>query len=159
MLFSTHVFMRSRHQRRWQNPIKDPTRLGVPFSPELWREIAQFLPRRDLQTLLFVPHPVISRTASQLIFRKIDLHFSGWTHDDDADPWSSHSPPRGKDQDAQRSADILTRLIVDSEFASLVRTLRIYSPRRDTDSSIAFQTGTHCFSFLIAYLTENKKKS
>ena len=44
------------------------------FSTEIWREIASFLPRRDLKTLLVLPH-VLSRIASQLLFRKIDLHF------------------------------------------------------------------------------------
>ena len=42
---------------------------------EIWREIALFLPRRDLKTLLFVPH-ILSRVASQLLFRELDLHFS-----------------------------------------------------------------------------------
>lgn len=44
------------------------------FSTEVWREIAMFLPRRDLKMLLLLPH-VLSRIASQLLFRKIDLHF------------------------------------------------------------------------------------
>ena len=46
------------------------------FSTEIWRQIALLLPRRDLKTLLLVPH-VLSRIASQLLFRKIDLHFGG----------------------------------------------------------------------------------
>ena len=44
------------------------------FSTEIWREIVLFLPRRDLKTLLYVPH-VLSRIASQLLFRQIDLQF------------------------------------------------------------------------------------
>lgn len=41
---------------------------------------------------------------------------------------------------AQRSADILTRIITDAGFASAVRTLRIYALRR-TEGGVAFQTG------------------
>lgn len=46
------------------------------ISIEIWREVALFLPRRDLKTLLFVPH-ILSRVASQLLFRELDLHFTG----------------------------------------------------------------------------------
>ncbi|CAL1698561.1 unnamed protein product [Somion occarium] len=91
------------------------------FSTEIWRQIALWLPRRDLKTLLLVPH-VLSRIASQLLFRKIDLHFG-------SDKW-----------DSQRSADILTRIITDSAFANLVRTLRIFVPGRDV-VPMTFQTG------------------
>ncbi|KAE9391143.1 hypothetical protein BT96DRAFT_959615 [Gymnopus androsaceus JB14] len=95
-----------------------PTTKGQ-FSTEIWREIALFLPRRDLKTLLFVPNP-LSRIASQLLFRRLDLHFSGF----------SDMPEEVSDQDtrhAQRTADILTRVITDTSFASFVRTLRIFS--------------------------------
>ncbi|KAK7684386.1 hypothetical protein QCA50_012333 [Cerrena zonata] len=91
------------------------------FSTEIWRQIALWLPRRDLKTLLLVPH-VLSRIASQLLFRKIDLHFG-------SDKW-----------DSQRSADILTRIITDSAFANLIRTLRIFVPGRDV-VPMTFQTG------------------
>lgn len=91
------------------------------FSTEIWRQIALWLPRRDLKTLLLVPH-VLSRIASQFLFRKIDLHFG-------SDKW-----------DSQRSADILTRIITDSAFANLVRTLRIFVPGRDV-VPMTFQTG------------------
>lgn len=47
---------------------------GPGFSTEIWREIALWLPPRDLRTLLLVPH-VLSRIASQLLFTKVDLHF------------------------------------------------------------------------------------
>lgn len=96
--------------------------LGQPrFSTEIWRQIALWLPRRDLKTLLHIPH-VLSRIASQLLFRKIDLFFA-------SDKW-----------DSQRSADILTRIITDSAFANLVRTLRIFVPGRDV-VPMTFQTG------------------
>ncbi|KAH6912250.1 hypothetical protein BKA70DRAFT_829633 [Coprinopsis sp. MPI-PUGE-AT-0042] len=158
-------------------------------SMEIWREIALFLPRRDLKTLLFVPH-ILSRVASQLLFRELDLHFSssdaGMGESDDEGVGgpggssgliagglvglssmgmgmggaggivaSSHPTTgmpssytlyeereRDEGRHAQRTADILTRLIVDQKFGSAVRTLKIFcSSRRDRDGSMAFQTG------------------
>jgi hypothetical protein len=54
--------------------IREPD--GPPrFSAQVWREIALYLPKRDLKSLLSVPH-ALSRIASQLIFREIDLHFT-----------------------------------------------------------------------------------
>ncbi|KAG5641529.1 hypothetical protein DXG03_004820 [Asterophora parasitica] len=113
------------------------------FSVEIWREIALYLPRHDLKALLFIPH-AISRVASQLLFQKLDLHFGGIDSEEGrGDLWTHHSGD-GRDEDArhaQRSADILTRIIVDPSFASAVRTLRIYAPLRDRDGAMAFQTG------------------
>ncbi|KAJ7512815.1 hypothetical protein B0H11DRAFT_1947511 [Mycena galericulata] len=100
------------------------------FSDEIWREIALWLPRRDLKMLLFVPN-ALSRVASQLLFRKLDLHLSVHPdHEDAASPTF-----------AQRSADILTRIIVDPSFGSFVRTLCIYSYAIGKDDSMAFQIG------------------
>ncbi|KAJ7728929.1 hypothetical protein DFH07DRAFT_850615 [Mycena maculata] len=100
------------------------------FSDEIWREIALWLPRRDLKTLLFVPN-ALSRVASQLLFRKLDLHLS--------------VPPDHEDAVvatyAQRSADILTCVIVDPSFGSFVRTLCIYSYAIAKDDTMAFQIG------------------
>lgn len=113
------------------------------FSIEIWREIAFFLPRRDLKSLLFVPH-AISKVASQLLFRELDLHFGElkYSHTDDEDDWGSHEAYARADdgaRHAQRSADILTRIIVDPAFAHCVRTLRIFASTRD--GGLAFQTG------------------
>ncbi|TEB33996.1 hypothetical protein FA13DRAFT_1754030 [Coprinellus micaceus] len=108
------------------------------ISIEIWREVALFLPRRDLKTLLFVPH-ILSRVASQLLFRELDLHFTGGEGG-----YGGYGYGGGEDEGrhAQRTADILTRLIVDQKFANAVRTMRIYcSARRDRDGSMAFQTG------------------
>ncbi|GBE86830.1 hypothetical protein BKA93DRAFT_788175 [Sparassis latifolia] len=91
------------------------------FSTEVWREIASWLPPADLKTLLLVPH-VLSRIASQLLFQKIDIYFT-------SEKWES-----------QRSADILTRIITDPEFAKHVRTLRIFYQGRDI-FPMTFQTG------------------
>ncbi|RXW22553.1 hypothetical protein EST38_g3328 [Candolleomyces aberdarensis] len=151
------------------------TQHHVPFSRqlerisiEIWREVALFLPRRDLKTLLFVPH-ILSRVASQLLFRELDLHFTGdysgygggGESDDESGGGAMSSGAvgylgggmrdrealmeereRDEGRHAQRTADVLTRLIVDQKFANAVRTLKIYcSSRRDRDGSMAFQTG------------------
>ncbi|KAJ3776583.1 hypothetical protein FB446DRAFT_285085 [Lentinula raphanica] len=116
------------------------------FSAEIWREIATFLPRRDLKTLLFVPNS-LSRIACQLLFRRLDLHFSGFSEipEEEVDSWRSPLLSANiRDQNnrhAQRTADILTRVITDSSFASVVRTLRIFSFRSDKDGSNSFQIG------------------
>jgi hypothetical protein len=117
-------------------------------SNEIWREIALYLPRRDLKALLFVPH-TISRIASQLLFWELDLHFttaSDGESDHLPEPYlaDQRTAAAQRDEDArhaQRSADILTRIIVDSSFASAARTLRIFALRKDHDGSMAFQTG------------------
>ncbi|KAF8188708.1 hypothetical protein BJ912DRAFT_1031893 [Pholiota molesta] len=145
-----------------------PHHLKDRVSNEVWREVALHLPRRDLKALLFVPHP-LSRIASQLLFWELDLHFTGAAEgvgESDEDDGGGgggggyyHSGSgsgsgaghggegagkgwRGDEAShAQRSADILTRIITDPVFASAVRTLRIYAFRRDRDGSSAFQTG------------------
>ncbi|KAI0820145.1 hypothetical protein BC628DRAFT_932767 [Trametes gibbosa] len=91
------------------------------FSTEIWREIVLWLPPRDLKSLLQVPH-VLSRIASELLFRRIDLHLAS------------------EKRESQRSADILTRIITDPSFASHVRTLRVFVPGRET-FPITFHTG------------------
>ena len=53
-----------------QPPVQPHTTPG--FSTEIWREIALWLPPRDLKSLLHVPH-VLSRIASELLFQRIDL--------------------------------------------------------------------------------------
>ncbi|KAJ7579284.1 hypothetical protein C8J56DRAFT_341215 [Mycena floridula] len=111
------------------------------LSTEIWREIALFLPRQDLKALLFVPHP-LSRVASQLLFRRLDLHFSGWHEDEPS--WGSARDRLDKDSGnryAQRSADILTRVITDVSFASVVRSLNVYALKPDKEGSMGFQTG------------------
>jgi hypothetical protein len=110
------------------------------FSSEIWRNIAMLLPRRDLKSLLFVPH-IPSRVASQLLFRRIDLHFGGTMDWEELLPLESHPQPNRKMIPETKSADILTRIILDPGFASLVRSLRIFSASFDQDRSMAFQTG------------------
>lgn len=111
----------------------------------MWREIALCLPRRDLKSLLLVPN-VLSRIASQLIFREIDLHLTAAIEPGGA---SRFRHPQGEDlkQDDvdvwhyQRSADILTRILVDPHFAGQVRSLKVFAVSYDVTQPLAFQVG------------------
>ncbi|KAG2361101.1 hypothetical protein BDR07DRAFT_1410646 [Suillus spraguei] len=87
----------------------------------------------------FVGPHALSRIASQLIFREIDLHFT-----------ASPEPPRADNRyrisildvwHYQRSADILTRILVDPAFASQVRSLSVYAVISDPSHTLTFQTG------------------
>jgi hypothetical protein len=137
------AIIQSQHLRQ-EMLIREPD--GPPrFSAEVWREIALYLPKRDLKSLLSVPH-ALSRIASQLIFREIDLHFT-------ASPEPLRLDDRykgvhgGRDEQElnawhyQRSADILTRILVDPVFASQVRSLSVYAVVSDASHTLAFQTG------------------
>jgi hypothetical protein len=109
---------------------------GLPrFSNEIWGEIASFLPRRDLRSLLLVPH-VLSSIATRLLFRDICLQFGTAQFDTgysegaaEIDKWH-----------ARRSADILIRLVSDPEYAGLVRSLSVRAPEEGQAVS-SFQTG------------------
>ncbi len=49
------------------------------------------MPRKDLKSLLFVPHAV-SRVASQLLFRELDLYFGNICGgDEDVNSWNQTS--------------------------------------------------------------------
>lgn len=134
------AIIQSEHLRQ-EMLIREPD--GPPrFSAEIWRQIALCLPKRDLKSLLLVPH-ALSRIASQLIFREIDLHFTALpdlsrvenryrgVHDEqELNAWHY-----------QRSADILTRILVDPVFASQVRSLSVYGVVSDASHTLAFQTG------------------
>lgn len=112
---------------------------GCPaFSSEVWRNILLFLPRRDLKTLLSVPH-VVSRIASKLLFQDVSLHF-GLRRANGA------GGVRLDDVPESRNAEILSRIITDGKFACVVKTLRIYAPE-DPDYSMSFQRGRLSSSF------------
>ena len=105
------------------------------FSNEIWCEIASFLSRRDLRSLLFVPH-ALSSVASRLLFRDVCLQLGTAQFDTgysegaaEIDKWH-----------AQRSADILIRLLSDTEYAVLVRSLSVRAPE-EGQSMTSFQTG------------------
>lgn len=82
--------------------------------------------------------------GSQLLFRELALHFGDlkYSTTNDNDAWRNHEADLGAEdaaRHAQRSADILTRIIVDPSFAHCVRTLRIFAST--LDGGLAFQTG------------------
>lgn len=94
--------------------------------------------------LLSVPH-VLSRIASQKLFQKIDLHFGRllFVLVSDATNDSLHCKAADKSE-SQRSADILTRIILDPDFAIHVKGIRIFVPaEREHAHSFAFQLGAH----------------
>lgn len=114
------------------------------FSPELWREIALYLPRRDLRSLLFVPD-TLSTIASHLLFRKLHLQFGSARYlvlSKEIDE-TMQEAVEIDNWHAQRSADILTRIVSNPTYAGLVRTLVITAPERDSDDTTlsSFQTG------------------
>jgi hypothetical protein len=128
-----------------QTPFSYPRGLGERFSTELWFEVAEHLPRRDLRALLYVPH-VPSRVASQLLFRRVDLHFVIPEISDDSEGFNTGEEA----ENAQRNADILTRVIEDSHFARLIRSLRIFGSHDDTATSVSFQAGSNRPSLIVS---------
>ncbi|KAI5120006.1 hypothetical protein M0805_008467 [Coniferiporia weirii] len=116
------------------------------LSPELWRQIASFLPRRDLKTLLHIPH-VLSRIAFEFVFETVDLHFGVCKLAGEEKVWGAaeqdHPDRPGfrlEKQLAQRTADIIARIVLDPSFAKLIKTVRISAERRDRNNHMAFQT-------------------
>ncbi|KAH8115096.1 hypothetical protein DFH11DRAFT_1508330 [Phellopilus nigrolimitatus] len=116
------------------------------LSPELWRQVASFLPRRDLKTLLHIPH-VLSRIAFEFVFECVDLHFGVCKLAGEEKLWGTgdHDHPdrpgfRLEKQLTQRTADIVARIILDPSFAKLIRTVRISAERKDKSHHMAFQT-------------------
>ncbi|KAI6158558.1 hypothetical protein EDD17DRAFT_1763700 [Pisolithus thermaeus] len=120
--------------------------LGPPrFSIEIWTQIALFLPKRDLKSLLLVPHP-ISRIASRLLFRGIELHLTPSHEPIGMDLGDSFDDSSDVDRELdnwhhQRSADILTRILLDPQFAGQVHSLSIYAASYDPSQSLAFRIG------------------
>ena len=117
------------------------------LSPEVWRRIAEFLPRRDLKTLLHIPH-VLSRIAFERVFQRIDLDLGAcilagekvlWKNGDFYDD-PDRPGLRLEKKLAQRTADIVARIVLDPSFAKLVKTVRISAGRRDASHHMAFQT-------------------
>ena len=107
----------------------------VPSLPtETLHEIALYLPRYVLKSLLlFQPHP-FGRIASYLYFSVLSLHFGegdlGWTAMEELNEWHN-----------KRSRDILMAVIEDNDFAKRVQTLKIYSPGSEDTEPLVFQMG------------------
>jgi hypothetical protein len=88
--------------------------------------------RVDLKYLLLVPHALSRIASQQLIFREIGLHFMALAEPSRADSRYKgiHSGYNEQELDAwhnQRSADILTPILIDSVFALQVRSLSVYA--------------------------------
>ena len=194
----------------------DPSSLRL--SPEIWREIAIYLPRRDLKTLLHIPH-VLSRIAFELVFQTLDLQLgvciteddalanasfggsdltvsstrlnihshgshglhhhlhhdtSQWVNNEDTEMGGhnhSHSHGHGHSHGesdlrnsgtyllegqrdlqlekwlAQRTADMIARVMTDPSFASLVKTLRVSASPHHRCDHMVFQSCEFCNSF------------
>lgn len=113
------------------------------LSPEIWRQVASHLPRRDLKTLLHIPH-VLSRIAFELVFTRIDLHIGVCRLANEEGQHDINDPDRPgfalEKKLAQRTADIVARIVQDPNFAKLVKTVRISAERRDRTNHMAFRT-------------------
>ncbi|KAI0299663.1 hypothetical protein B0F90DRAFT_1727626 [Multifurca ochricompacta] len=99
--------------------------MAAPNLPsEIWAEIASYLPRRDLRTLLFIPH-VLSSLASRQLSRNVFLKFGTAQFD----TWCKAHPmvARSVELDARRSFEILLRLASDPSYANLVESLAVYA--------------------------------
>ncbi|KAI0310084.1 hypothetical protein OF83DRAFT_1156413 [Amylostereum chailletii] len=96
------------------------------FSNEIWREVASYLAKRDLRSLLLVPH-VLSSIASQFLFRRVHLHFCT------ASPRSQENSDLNKIDEwhARRSAEILSHLVSDLTYAGCVESLVIFAPEKE----------------------------
>ncbi|KAI5830762.1 hypothetical protein K523DRAFT_362691 [Schizophyllum commune Tattone D] len=133
------LYQRSVAVEKLLSPATSHSERRTQFSTEIWREIALFLPRHELRTLLFVPN-VLSRVASQLLFRDVDIHLS--SEDDPRDDLvPSQGYPPFRKSDAERSADILTRIITDPAFAIAVKKLRIFAARDLRSGPLDFAIG------------------
>ena len=93
-----------------------------------------------------IPH-VLSRIAFELVFQTVDLHIGVCRLSGEDKNWgdgdSDHPDRPGfklEKQLAQRTADIVARIVLDPSFAKLVRTVRISAERTDRSQHMAFRT-------------------
>jgi hypothetical protein len=109
---------------------------------ETLHEIALYLPRHVLKSLLFFqPHPV-GRVASYLYFSVVSLHFGVRDSDRYSSIWGeSNEMIELTEWHEKRSYGILMAIIENNDFAKRVQRLKIYSPgSKDTDA-LTFQIG------------------
>ncbi|KAL1745265.1 hypothetical protein HDZ31DRAFT_63275 [Schizophyllum fasciatum] len=142
------LYQRSVAVEKLLSPATGTSERRTQFSTEIWREIALFLPLHELRKLLFVPN-ALSRVASQLLFQDVDIHLCGQDNArEDLMPVQGYSTVRKSD--AERSADILTRIITDPAFAIVVKKLRIFAARDLRSGALDFAIGmlTNAFSHL-----------
>lgn len=128
------------------------------LSPEIWRQVASHLPRRDLKTLLHIPH-VLSRIAFELVFTRVDLHIGVCRLANEDGQHDLNDPDRPgfalEKKLAQRTADIVARIVQDPNFAKLIRTVRISAERRDKSNHMAFRTSS-CLFYTSYYRKEKR---
>jgi len=105
------------------------------FSNEIWKEIASLLSRRDLRSLLFVPH-ALSSIASRLLFRDIYIQLGTAQ----SDTGYSGGAAETDNWHAQRNADIFIRLLLNAEYAGLDVSLSVRAPEEGPTVD-SFQTG------------------
>jgi hypothetical protein len=115
-----------------------------------------YLSRRDLRSLVSVPH-VLSSIARQFLFRDVTLHLGTGPGKWDADHGEVSSDPDEIDKwHARRSAEILCRLNTDAIYARQVRSLTIWAPHLSEDTTSSWFMGVPTFpSQILPYLPLN----
>ncbi|KAI0312897.1 hypothetical protein OF83DRAFT_1176188 [Amylostereum chailletii] len=112
------------------HPSARTVRLPPRFSNEIWRQIASYLPKRDLRAILRVPH-VLSAIARQLLFRRLHLRFGSPAYaslgSDDGDG-DGDGDGGEAGWHARRSAGIIGHLASDAIHAGYVRSLVLVVP-------------------------------
>jgi len=110
----------------------------IPCLPtETLHEIARYLPRYVLKSLLlFQPHPV-GQVASYVYFSTVSLHFGVR---DNYGSWESDETSALMEWHDKRSFDILMTIAANNDFAKKVQTLKIYSPGMKDADPLVFQT-------------------
>ena len=108
------------------------------FSYEIWWEIASFLPRRDLRSLVSVPH-ALSSIARQLLFRDVSLQLGSFESDE-------QHPVETEKWHARRSAKILCHLVSHPARASQVRSLTVYATNDTGDYLSSYFIGVPTLS-------------
>ncbi|KAI0027261.1 hypothetical protein K488DRAFT_74681 [Vararia minispora EC-137] len=94
----------------WDRPLNQ-----LRYMNEIWSQVASYLPKRDLRTVLQVPHP-LSAVASGLLLQSVSLHFGSQGDSKELDDWH-----------ARRSAEILNHLSTNPPRAACVRSLHIFA--------------------------------
>ena len=117
------------------------------ISNEIWWEIASFLPRRDLWSLISVPH-ALSSIARQFLFRDVSLQVGSFNLDEERRP----SPIEMQKWHARRSAEILCHLISHPARASQVRSLTVLATNDPGDSLFSYFIGV--FALSVEYQTQ-----
>lgn len=117
----------------------------TPYLPtETLNQIALYLPRRVLKSLLdFQPHP-FGQIASYLYFSTLSLHFGVRDFDRYEIGWGeSPEAVALREWHDKRSHSILMTIVEDDNFAKRIQTLKIYCPGLEDADTLVFQMGKH----------------